>query len=730
VPTTDRPGAGGGAETALIQAERLMSRAQWHSARIVLRNADRRALDPVLRRRLRQQLAISTYKDGELRLVPSLERALDILASAGEDLATTSDAETLGIAGAIHKRIWRVSGNRADLLKALAFYLRGAQAAAGGDDGYTAINAAFLLDSLADADEAMTRAAGLPDDTSPRRRAQAHDLRQRVLDDLRPGLEQARRQPAPDQWWRIATAAEAALGLGDLATARDLLALSQRMEDLPSWMLESTVRQLAALARLHSASSTEAADVLARLVDRPALEVLGVVGKVGLALSGGGLRASFFHLGVLARLAELDVLRHIEVLSCVSGGSIVGAHYYLELRRRMQGRNDAEMTREEYVDVVRIVQRDFYRATLRNLRRRALTNPVAVLRTLFEPGYNRTVRLGRALDRYFYRPITGGRPLLAGLRIQPAGGPDDYEPRHHNWRRSAKVPLLIINATSLNTGHNWQFTTSWMGEPSSFIDDRTDANYRLDRVRITADQTGPQAISLGQAVAASASVPGLLEPWPLDGLYPGKAVRLADGGVDDNLGTTGLLEEDCDILLISDASGQLNADDMPPVWPWSTMWRSTAILMGAVRTNTFRELEEMRRSGRLGGLMFVHLKRDLRAPIITPQGAQPSEQQVADAGPTTVDDAGRTSYGIPRIVQRALAGLRTDLDVFSAAEANTLMLSGYRMAGESFAQSLPTFPISHEECADWPFQAVASAVDEPDDSPRLRELARALGARS
>ena len=29
-------------------------------------------------------------------------------------------------------------------------------------------------------------------------------------------------------------------------------------------------------------------------------------GKVGLALSGGGFRASLFHLGVLARLAELD----------------------------------------------------------------------------------------------------------------------------------------------------------------------------------------------------------------------------------------------------------------------------------------------------------------------------------------------------------------------------------------------------------------------------------------
>jgi predicted acylesterase/phospholipase RssA len=39
-----------------------------------------------------------------------------------------------------------------------------------------------------------------------------------------------------------------------------------------------------------------------------------LLGKVGLALSGGGFRASLFHIGVLARLAELDVLRH-KVLS-------------------------------------------------------------------------------------------------------------------------------------------------------------------------------------------------------------------------------------------------------------------------------------------------------------------------------------------------------------------------------------------------------------------------------
>jgi predicted acylesterase/phospholipase RssA len=34
----------------------------------------------------------------------------------------------------------------------------------------------------------------------------------------------------------------------------------------------------------------------------------GSTDKLGLALSGGGFRASLFHIGVLARMAELDLL--------------------------------------------------------------------------------------------------------------------------------------------------------------------------------------------------------------------------------------------------------------------------------------------------------------------------------------------------------------------------------------------------------------------------------------
>src|SRR5690242_8688552 len=44
---------------------------------------------------------------------------------------------------------------------------------------------------------------------------------------------------------------------------------------------------------------------------------------VAICLSGGGFRATLFHLGALIRLNELGVLSNVKVFSSVSGGSIL-----------------------------------------------------------------------------------------------------------------------------------------------------------------------------------------------------------------------------------------------------------------------------------------------------------------------------------------------------------------------------------------------------------------------
>jgi NTE family protein len=55
-----------------------------------------------------------------------------------------------------------------------------------------------------------------------------------------------------------------------------------------------------------------------------AITIEGKEKRIGLALSGGGFRAAAFHLGVFRKLQTLGLLDKLDLLSCVSGGSIAG----------------------------------------------------------------------------------------------------------------------------------------------------------------------------------------------------------------------------------------------------------------------------------------------------------------------------------------------------------------------------------------------------------------------
>jgi predicted acylesterase/phospholipase RssA len=48
-----------------------------------------------------------------------------------------------------------------------------------------------------------------------------------------------------------------------------------------------------------------------------------------LALSGGGFRATLFHLGVIRYLAEKQKLDEVKAICSVSGGSVLAAHLVL-----------------------------------------------------------------------------------------------------------------------------------------------------------------------------------------------------------------------------------------------------------------------------------------------------------------------------------------------------------------------------------------------------------------
>src|SRR5215470_7899364 len=112
--------------------------------------------------------------------------------------------------------------------------------------------------------------------------------------------------------------------------------------------------------------------------------------RIGLALSGGGFRAAAFHLGVMRKLKEINLLDRIDVLSCVSGGSIAGGHLALNW-----GRPDVLDTLAQYLSSRSIAVSSFISGAL-------------------DPFHSRLDKLAESYDRDLFQGRT-----LAVLRNGP-----------------------------------------------------------------------------------------------------------------------------------------------------------------------------------------------------------------------------------------------------------------------------------------------------------------------
>jgi predicted acylesterase/phospholipase RssA len=666
-----------------------------------------------------RKLALNTYKDPDLPVDERLKTALRLLKELCS-LDQTKDQETLGLAGAVYKRIWEASARKQDLERSLSYYQRGADQGAKHDNGYTAINAAYVRDLLA-----ALEASDLTDATPLPEAAQLHLQKARELrEDILTKVPQPQ-DPQTNDYWNLVTRAEALMGLGQFQAAGMALSAAGGLPGVPDWQKETTTRQLAGLVRLRQKLPMQGQDsiqdawrALSHLIGGNVSAAQNAYfGRIGLALSGGGFRASLFHIGVLARLAEVDLLRGIGFLSCVSGGSIIGAHYYLHVRQLLQTKRDDQITPDDYVQIVKKIADEFLDGVQRNIRTRVAAEWTTNLKMIFFPNYSRTLRVGELYERELFARVDGeehkswlircARRLFGGekklwlneLTIQPLGEAPNFSPKTHNWRRQAKAPTLILNATTLNTGHNWQFTATWMGEPPAGLTSEVDANYLLRRLYYWEAPPAHRAIRLGYAVAASSCVPGLFEPLPLEELYPGRIVRLVDGGVHDNQGIGALIEQDCNVLLVSDASGQMDTIDDPSTGLLGVPLRSNSIALARIREAQFREALTRHRAGLLSGFVFLHLKKGLESPTIDWIDCQePSEPPAGYP---------RTDYYVQKKIQRQIAAIRTDLDSFSDTEAFALMTSGYMMTQKALEEpGAVGFPVTNPDCGSWTFLAV------------------------
>lgn len=187
-----------------------------------------------------QQLSLATYKSKQPDALTALQNAKATLAVLKPD--TSSEAETVGLWGAIHKRLWELGHQRPDLDTAVRSYARGYFIK---DDYYNGINFAFLLNvraAVSEGDDATTDRV-----LAKRIRTEVLALCDAALAPAQPGAAEA--LTAEDKFWINATKVEALVGLGRATEAAALR--TEISAGAAQWMLDTMNGQLAALDALH-----------------------------------------------------------------------------------------------------------------------------------------------------------------------------------------------------------------------------------------------------------------------------------------------------------------------------------------------------------------------------------------------------------------------------------------------------------------------------------------------
>jgi NTE family protein len=216
--------------------------------------------------------------------------------------------------------------------------------------------------------------------------------------------------------------------------------------------------------------------------------------KIGIALSGGGIRAAIFHLGVLKWMAENNMLEDIVRISSVSGASLCVGLVYSHSSHKWP-------TSTEYLSSV-----------LPRIQKVLLKKDIQIitLRRLF-------------LSPWWWSKKVNFLAKMMQKHWEITGNISDL----------GKNPLWYINCTTFETGKRFRISQENMGDYQiGYVDD--------------------PKLSIDDSIASSAGFPVFIGPYKLrtdkyvwkksyyskdDLTHPkDKYIHLWDGGVYDNLG--------------------------------------------------------------------------------------------------------------------------------------------------------------------------------------------------
>lgn len=188
-----------------------------------------------------QKLALATYKSKYPDHITALNKAWDILQPLNPDVST--DPESLGISGAIHKRLWEELNNKKYLNKSISYYEKGFYIK---NDYYNGINLAFLYNEKACIEEDSNQA--ITDFILAER------TREKVILICQKIREIDIISERSDKYWIAATLEEAYFGLNDSKNYHYNKEIAKSLST-NNWERETTESQISKLNELLKSGS-------------------------------------------------------------------------------------------------------------------------------------------------------------------------------------------------------------------------------------------------------------------------------------------------------------------------------------------------------------------------------------------------------------------------------------------------------------------------------------------
>jgi predicted acylesterase/phospholipase RssA len=397
--------------------------------------------------------------------------------------------------------------------------------------------------------------------------------------------------------------------------------------------------------------------------------------KFGLALSGGGFRASLYHLGLLRFLHDAGLLQNVSHITAVSGGSVIAAHLGLNWGRYTGSASDFDAAAGELLDFVRLDVRN------RILRRYGLGFLLRGPRRLMGLSNRRFTRTG-LLEQIYEKHLYGDTSLF----------------------ELPEYPSVHLLTTNLSEGR----LCSFHREGLMTIRPEAGNSFRIDRISV-----GLATVSM--AVAASSAFPGFFPPLVLTGAdvgaNRGEFGRLAftDGGVYDNLG----------IRMFRFIERSPGGDKLP----WD------AVLVSDVG----RQFEIQMTGARAGGLVRTGMRA---SEILMNRVWQLENETVQDTtgfvfARVTDNVEAHEDPTAPHVeIQKQLPSVRTDLDCFSSIEISNLIRHGYCVARQACRSMPEVFGSDIPDSPPWDPMAdsrrphvTAAAAGPPEDKRETRHPA-------